>query len=343
MTPRITKIFLIASILFAGFLTWRLFAIQPTGVVVLYCAHDMQLADPVIRAFSEATGIRVLVQFDTEATKSLGLVERLKQEQGDARADVFWNNEQLGTMDLAEAGVLDVYQGPGWNRIPERYRDPAGRWAGFAARLRVELEREGCQGRKPGEGAIAKPLYGTTLTHYSALWARHGGEAVKRWHAESRQAGLAEVDGNGAVKRVVAEGAKQWGLTDTDDAFEALAGKAPVRMQPARVRFLPALAGVADDAKAPTIAIPNTAALVKGCKHPEEARKLLDFLLSAEVELLLANGSARQVPLGPVDETRLPEPVRALRPAVAEGLPLAEVFAARAPCLAWLKEEYAGK
>jgi iron(III) transport system substrate-binding protein len=213
----------------------------------------------------------------------------------------------------------------------------------MGARLRVELERDGVQGRPADQGAIAKPLYGTTLTHYSALWARYGGEAVKRWHAQSRAAGLAEVDGNAAVKRVVSEGAKSWGLTDTDDAFEAIEAKAPVRMVPARVRFVPALAGMADEPAAPTIAIPNTVALIKGAKHPEAARALIDFLLSAEVELMLANGAARQVPLGPVDEARLPEAVRALRPAVAEGMPLAELFAARAACLAWLKEQYVGR
>jgi len=46
-----------------------------------------------------------------------------------------------------------------------------------------------------------------------------------------------------------------------------------------------------------TLFIPNTLALIQGSPHPKEAEKLLDFLLSADVERQLAKGPSAQIPL----------------------------------------------
>src|SRR5687767_1278938 len=73
--------------------------------LVVYCAHDAVFAEDILRAFEKQSGIKVAVRYDTEATKSLGLVELLLREQAAPRCDVFWNNEALGTMDLADRGV----------------------------------------------------------------------------------------------------------------------------------------------------------------------------------------------------------------------------------------------
>ena len=46
-----------------------------------------------------------------------------------------------------------------------------------------------------------------------------------------------------------------------------------------------------------TLVIPNTVAIVKDCPHPEEAKKLVDFLLATEIEEHLARGRSLQIPL----------------------------------------------
>jgi iron(III) transport system substrate-binding protein len=334
------KLALILGSLVVLLVVWQFVFSKPPQSVVLYCAHDAVFADAVIRRFTAETGIHVAMVLDSEATKSLGLVERLRSEKTAPQADVFWNNEQLGTMALADEGVLAEHKGPGWARIPERFRDPQGRWTGFAARLRVEADH-GLQGellRDPAKGSVAKPMYGTTLTHYCALWARFGGDAVKAWHAALRAKGLREVDGNGLVAKLVGEGSVAWGLTDTDDAFGLLDAGKPVRMRPARVWLVGG--DGAENPAAPTIVIPNTVAVVAGSRRPEVARQLADFLLAAATEEQLANGPARQIPLGPVDEAKIPAAVRDLRPAAAQGIPLDEIYPARAPVLAWLRAEY---
>ena len=46
-----------------------------------------------------------------------------------------------------------------------------------------------------------------------------------------------------------------------------------------------------------TLIMPNAVALVKGAPHPEPAKKLIDYLLSRQVEERLAKSTAAQMPL----------------------------------------------
>ena len=151
---------------------------------------------------------------------------------------------------------------------------------------------------------------------------------LKAWHADGRRRGLREVQGNATVKNLVAQGVCDFGLTDTDDFFLAKDAGRPVAMVPVTL---------ADGA---AICIPNTAAVIRGTRRPKRARRLVDYLASEACEVALANSPSRQVPLGPVDEGKLPEAVRRLKAYVGKGVPLAALHSAREACLAWLKEEY---
>jgi len=306
-----------------------------SGALIVYCAHDATYSRAVLDRFTEQTGIKVLVKDDTEATKSLGLVELILKERSAPRCDVFWNNELLGMIQLQEAAVLEPWKGAGYRRIPDNYKDPNGEWCGFAARVRVYIlnsNRGTAQDAAAilnsddlSRTAIAKPLYGTTLTHYSALWHQLGRDVTREWHLENRRKGMKEVNGNAITKDLVANGVCDLGFTDTDDFFVAKDSGAAVAMVPAR---LP------DGA---TICIPNTVAVIRGTRHQQAARKLVDFLLSEENELALANSASRQLPLGAVDASRLPEEVRAMLPWLEQGRAPGELAAAREECLKWLK------
>ena len=78
-----------------------------TDALIVYCATDQEHADPILRLFTERTGIPVFPEFDTEANKTVGLVQRLftEADEGEPNADVFWNNEIIHTLNLAHAGV----------------------------------------------------------------------------------------------------------------------------------------------------------------------------------------------------------------------------------------------
>lgn len=309
--------------------------------LVVYCAHDEVFADAILRDFERQTGIAVHARYDTEATKSLGLVNLLVREKEHPQCDVFWNNELLGTCELKERGVLVPYKGAGYERIPDRYKDPDGYWAGFAARLRVYIvntDRIAAAESQFAERleksadltrvAIAQPLFGTTLTHYTLLWHVWGKEKLAAWHRDLRKRGIREVKGNAATKNLVADGACDFGFTDSDDFFGAKDEKRPVAMLPARV-----------DGK--TICIPNSVAIIRGTKNQAAAERLVDFLLSAETELKLARSESRQVPLGPVAEKDLPEEVRPLAAWAAEGADLRPLLPDRRAVIDWLQAEAA--
>lgn len=324
----------------AAWLSQRTVWSKPQRALVVYCAHDAEFSEPILKEFERRTGIPLLIRFDTEATKSLGLINLLIHEKSQPRCDVFWNNELLGMFDLQAQGVLHPYRGPGHDRIPDRYKDPEGHWTGFAARLRVHIVNTSKSQADPDTVeqlwksdkldhlAIAKPLYGTTLVHYSVLSKLWGLEQLKSWHHATRKQGLHEVNGNATVKNLVAQGACSAGLTDTDDYFVAKVAGLPVAMLPVRV------------GTHQTICIPNCVALIRGSQHTAEAQQLIDYLLSAETEMKLAQSTARQVPLGKVDSTTLPAEVRELAGWAQEGFDLRPLHSARQACVAWLTEEY---
>lgn len=267
-----------------------------TPSVVVYCALDQIYSEPVLRDFERQSGIRVLAKYDLEATKTSGLVNLLLLEQANPRCDVFWNNEMLQTAVLARAGALEPYRSPSAQAIPSRWRDPQNRWTGFAARLRVLIVRRGLSDpprsirelgdpRWKGQAGMARPLFGTTLTHWVALHQALGASEATRLLDQARANEVAILDGNSVVKDRVAAGELAWGLTDSDDANAAILDGAAVEM------VLP------DQDDLGTLVIPNTVALIHGAPHPDEGRKLIDFLLSPAVEEKLARGRSLQIPL----------------------------------------------
>jgi len=312
----------------------------PKGALVVYCSHDSIYSEEILRDFERRTAIQVVIRFDTEATKSLGLVNLLIAEKDGPQCDVFWNNEVLGTMRLRDEGVLAHYTGAGYQRIPDSFKDAEGYWTGFAARLRVGIMNTATaipvqhdpiseeSGADLSDMAIAKPLYGTSLTHYSALWYELGGEQFKDWHNDRVKRGLLVVNGNAVVKNLTAEGQCRYGWTDTDDYYLALDDGRKVDLIPLRTP------------SGKTICIPNSVSMIRGTKRPAAAIKLIEFLLSEETESRLANSRSRQIPLGSVNRDELPEEVRWLATLAEEAINLNLLHQAHGECRAWLETVY---
>ncbi|MCA9085183.1 MAG: extracellular solute-binding protein [Planctomycetaceae bacterium] len=316
---------------------------RPTSAgpdLVVYCSQDAVFAAEIIQRFEQQSGLKVSIRYDEESNKSLGLTNLLIAEKEHPRCDVFWNNQTLGTIRLQKADVLQPYISPNASRIPAQFRDPEGYWTGFAARLRVYLINtdqlpateaavtEVLNGDSLQRVAIAQPLFGTTLSHYAVLMAEWGDDKLKHWHQSLHQRGIQEVRGNSMSMNLVAEGICAVGFTDTDDAFVAIDAEKPVQMIPVRLE------------SGQTICLPNTVAVIRNCQHREAAEKFVDFMLSAETELLMAQSASRQIPLGPVDEARLPPEVVELRHWAADGIDLREAASVHERVLDWLSAEY---
>ncbi len=269
--------------------------------VVVYTSLDQVYSEPVLGEFERQTGIRVDAVYDTEATKTVGLANRLIAEKAGPRADVFWNSEVVRTIVLQREGVLAPYASPAGAEIPDRFKDPQGYWTGFAARARVlavapsavSLEErprgfeELALPRWKGRFALGYPLFGTTATHVAALFATWGSARTQQWLRALAANEPRLVDGNSTARDLVVAGIVPVAMTDSDDVAAARArGDVVEMMFPGRE-------------SAGTLVIPNTVALVAGGPNPREARRLIDYLLSPEVEIALARAPGAQIPLRP--------------------------------------------
>jgi len=138
-----------------------------------------------------------------------------------------------------------------------------------------------------GRCGIAKPLFGITATHAACLFAHLGDEEARQYFRDLKANDVQILAGNKQVALSVAGGQLAFGLTDTDDAIIELEHGHPVAL-------------VYPDREADqlgTLFIPNTLAIIRGCRHPEQARRLVDFLLTPEVEARLADSPSAQIPL----------------------------------------------
>lgn len=271
--------------------------------VVVYTALDRQFSEPILSAFTERTGIAVRAVYDTESQKTVGLVNRIRAEARRPRCDVFWNNEILNTLRLKSEGLLQPCQADHAADYPAQYRDPDGYWYGFAARARVIIVntervksdemptsiRDLADPRWRGKTGIAKPLFGTTASHVACLFALLGEAEAKELLSAFKRNDIRVVGGNKTCAEMVAAGRLAFGLTDTDDALIELEAGQPVNI----------VFPDADPDGMGTPLLPNTLAVVKDAPHPEAAEKLIDYLLSPEVEAQLARGPSAQIPLHP--------------------------------------------
>ncbi len=92
-------------------------AAKPSTVVV-YTSVDQVFAEPVFRQFEKETGIKVRAVFDTEETKSTGVLNRLIAEASNPQADVFWSGDSVRPFLLMQRGLVQPYRSAQALNIP---------------------------------------------------------------------------------------------------------------------------------------------------------------------------------------------------------------------------------
>ena len=122
----------------------------------------------------------------------------------------------------------------------------------------------------------------------ACLFATWGEDRAKQFFRDLK-ANAQVLSGNRQVARAVGTGQLAFGLTDTDDAMIEKESGRPVEI------VYPDQA----EGELGVLLIPNTLAIVKGAPHREAAERLVDYLLSPEVEERLATGPSAQIPLNP--------------------------------------------
>lgn len=256
--------------------------------IVLYSSVDEPYVTPLLKRFETQTGIHVRLVTDTEATKSAALSERIEAEKDHPQADVYWGNEVFHTINLAERGIFTPYPPATAHDVPARWRGKDDLFIdiGLRARMIVVSTRSEfpagvhIQGLNDltnpslrGRIGICHPGFGTASGHVAALYVLWGEAKYVEYMKSLRANDVKLLGGNSAVVDQVAAGNLLAGISDNDDINNAKADSRPVDS------ILP------DQSNGQgTLLIPTTIALVNRCPHPDEAKRLIDFLCDPAVE-----------------------------------------------------------
>jgi iron(III) transport system substrate-binding protein len=329
--------YLRSSAFICGLVVSSLFVVGCDGAdtakneVILYTSVDQPHAAAIIKDFEQKTGLKVVLVTDAEATKSVGLAERIRAEKDNPRADVFWGNEPFHTINLAAEGLLQPYESPSAKDVPAQFKDGEHRWAGNGLRARVvgvsvstdaptitslyDLASPALKERI----AMARPSAGTTGGHVAALYVLWGDDVARKYFRDLRGNGVKLLGGNSVVAQSVADGTITAGLTDNDDVAAAQANGGKLE------------AVLPDQPAFGTLMIPTTVGLVTGAKHADAGKQLVDYLLSADVERALlerkfVGWSVRDVAGGKVKamDVNLGEVARRMPGAVREATAILE-------------------
>lgn len=273
--------------------------VDNSNEVVVYTTVDQIFSEPVLKDFEAETGITVKVVYDTEETKSTGVLNRLIAEKDNPQCDVFWSGDPVRTIVLKNKSITSPYQSAVANDIDMVFRDPEYHWTGFSTRARVLIYNKSLlepadipqsifdltKEKYKAKVAIANPLFGTTTFHFAALFTALGDEKAKQFLTDLKNNEVVIASSNGDVKKRVMQGEIACGLTDTDDAYEAIKEGANTG-----IVFLDQQEGIGN------LIMPNTVNLINNSPHFINGKKMIDYLLSKETEAKLAISCA-QMPL----------------------------------------------
>lgn len=276
-----------------------LLALQAPAQTVVYSSADQEYAEIILKEAEAATGQKLVAVFDAEAAKTVGLERRLVAEKARPKADLFWNSEFLRTHRLDKQGLLASTTLPAAVGAPAGVNTPAVINLGIRARViavNTKLVKDAerptkledlADPRFKGKVAIARPLFGTTSTHFAALHAKWGAAKFAAFLQALKRNGVSLLPGNGDVRDAVAAGRVAVGLTDTDDAVGAVR-----RGQPLAMVF-------PDQDGEGAFGVYMTVARVKGGPNPEAAQKVVEYLAGAKTEQRLIELGAVQLPMRP--------------------------------------------
>ena len=290
------KNFIISTLILLSFISCSK---ESKNEVIVYTTVDQIFSEPILKDFEKETGIKVKAIFDTEETKSTGVLNRIIAEKDNPHCDLFWSGDPIRAIVLKKRGITMGYNSPIAKDIKQNFKDKEYHWIGFSARARVLIYNKKLlktediptsifdlsKAKYKGKFAIANPLFGTTSFHFASLFSALGESKAKELLSGFKKNGVLIATSNGDVKKRVLNGEVACGLTDTDDAFVAMEEES----KHMGVVFL-------DQKGIGSLIMPNSLSLIKNSPHNENGKRLLDYLLSKDTERKLAISSA-QIPL----------------------------------------------
>jgi iron(III) transport system substrate-binding protein len=103
------------------------------GKLTIYSGREEELVEPLLEQFEATSGVDLEVRYGDSAE----LAATIAEEGDNSPADVFFAQDpgSLGAVENEE--LLAELPDDLLDRVPERFRDPDGRWVGTSGRVRV--------------------------------------------------------------------------------------------------------------------------------------------------------------------------------------------------------------
>jgi len=258
----------------------------PSNKLVVYCPHPLVFIDPIVKKFEASTGIKV----EVIAAGTGELLKRIESEAANPLADVIWG----GTVSTLEPSkkFFEVFHSPEEASFFHNLKSVDGKITAFTqvpsvimvnTKLIGNIKMEGYQDvlnpALKGKIAYADPSKSSSSFEHllNMLYAMGKGDPDKGWTYVTDLTKNLDgklLSGSSAVYKGVADGEYTVGLTFEEGAANYVAAKAPVK-----IVYM----------KEGVISKQDGAALIKGAKNPENAKKFINFISSKETQTLVAN------------------------------------------------------
>jgi iron(III) transport system substrate-binding protein len=246
------------------------------------------LIGPLLDRFSEETGIDVGVRY-----ASTSALAALLLEEGDRTdADVFIAQDAGALGVVQRAGMFADLDGEVLARVAEVYRSPEGQWVGLSGRARVivyntdavspdDLPDSILDFTDPAwEGRIGwAPTNGSFQAWVTALRVSEGDAGAQAWLEAIEDNGATAYSNNTSIVDAVGRGEVEVGFVNHYYLYRFLAEEGDDF--PARNYFT----GPGDVGTLVNVA---GAGIIEGADASDEARQLLEFLLSDESQAFLS-------------------------------------------------------
>lgn len=271
---------------------------QQDKTLTVYVSEDQVFSEPLLKDFEKETGIKVNAVYDTEESKSTGVMNRLIAEKNNPQADVYWANEPIRAEVLRQKNLLTPYLSPNAKGIPQKFKEKNNYWTGFSARIRVLIAANTLK-EKPdsildytrskykAKAVIANPLFGTTTAHVAALFSVWGETKTKHFLEKLKENQTVLSTSNGESADFVASKQYAFALVDSDDAISRFRQKQNISI----------IYPDQKEGEVGVFVVPNAVMMIANAPHPKMAQKFIDFLLSKESEEKLARADCAQIPL----------------------------------------------
>ncbi|WP_298365465.1 extracellular solute-binding protein [uncultured Bradyrhizobium sp.] len=308
--------------------------------LTLYSTREANLVEPVVAAFTAATGTKVNTVFIEDS-----LVKRLTSEGDNSLADVLLTIGLDKTTQLAVRGLTQAIASPALDRaVPANLRGNNNQWIALTIRPRVVFARkdstlaaisyeELADPKWRGKLCMRPAAHQNNVALITAYLAHHGTEATETWLGGlKRNLAHKPAGKDNDVIREIAEGRCDIGIGNTVALAQLRDGREgnDWRAWADAVKAVPtAFAGSGSHVNL------TGAAIARHAPHPAAARAFLEFLVTSEAQTIFSTAELEY----PVLATAKPAPiVEGIGSFAADALPIDEIAAQQAAAIALIRK-----